>query len=854
MSENTYGVNDFANLIKNSFNNKKYRSNFFFKSGICNPGFVKYLKSTTNKTRLFMIITQDYWKTNIGQNLFDSLTKVDQAYSHTLKANYANSGAKSIIGKVAEDLVKDENVHFLIDSMKAFSSLLVENEINEFLCYEQLTELKEHVKHLIRSKSDIAVIEKTLRYLYRKKRFGEAIWWTFMLLLFQEHILYFYKQLPRTQYVQILTELSQLLNDRYGALINSQVSEVSEENFWPLRELLLNTAHGHIYLAGPSLMDAFDNHSNPHSIVDAVQSAILSHNLTEISILLTDPEWFDSNKSGYPKRDIYRAVETLQEVFYRLCEDHGVQLSIYFLPLINIDHVILTDEFMAFRSTKLWTADRKYKGAFCLYLADGGDPAVSEYVAHKNYLDALIKNCTKINPQMDVDARRYSLPLGSAKSMHLKWRELLLNEKYEHVKHYKLYAKQLDSFVARSWNEGIIPGRIFYGNNYIKTPEDLFKYENLLGADNNESQKVLLSYLTETQTLFNEVIKKHDSSEYSYASIYPSLDLGFPNNVQRLAGGFATGMLVTWNCGIDIVPIDATVNVCTSSIFKLQNFDASVLRNPQEYTESLRQLFVDISIDRGYSFSFTTGNHFFIIAKDAQSDNYYLVLHSSANELKNSYMGLYPVENNWYSDKWKMQTHPNGRYLRYLKDDDARHFIEMAHHFEQYNEEIHKYLAYMINGKEKINDADCLLKHHYYMPTDNSIALGTFVEKVGAEVPLFSTHGKPIYIFKLGKDNWQVDLGGKKGRVCVIPHGWGQEISKVDGIEVKNGQLILTVNHKQLPPIPISSKHHIKCSEKHVRDFTNGEEFLKIGSKYITGSITKVLEPQFEYSCHTVKD
>lgn len=65
-----------------------------------------------------MIITQDYWKTNIGQNLFDSLTKVDQAYSHTLKANYANSGAKSIIGKVAEDLVKDENVHFLIDSMK----------------------------------------------------------------------------------------------------------------------------------------------------------------------------------------------------------------------------------------------------------------------------------------------------------------------------------------------------------------------------------------------------------------------------------------------------------------------------------------------------------------------------------------------------------------------------------------------------------------------------------------------------------------------------------------------------------------------------------------------------------------
>jgi phospho-2-dehydro-3-deoxyheptonate aldolase len=51
-------------------------------------------------------------------------------------------------------------------------------------------------------------------------------------------------------------------------------------------------------------------------------------------------------------------------------------------------------------------------------------------------------------------------------------------------------------------------------------------------------------------------------------------------------------------------------------------------------------------------------------------------------------MGLYPVENNWYSQSIKHIKGKDGRYFRYLKDEDARYFIRMAKNFQKYNEQI----------------------------------------------------------------------------------------------------------------------------------------------------------------------
>ena len=64
-------------------------------------------------------------------------------------------------------------------------------------------------------------------------------------------------------------------------------------------------------------------------------------------------------------------------------------------------------------------------------------------------------------------------------------------------------------------------------------------------------------------------------------------------------------------------------------------------------------------------------------------------------------MGLYPVEENWFSDSIRTY-HDNGRYLRYIKDEDARQFAAYAHKLEQYNVQIHKWYAEQIGIQEDV--------------------------------------------------------------------------------------------------------------------------------------------------------
>ena len=139
------------------------------------------------------------------------------------------------------------------------------------------------------------------------------------------------------------------------------------------------------------------------------------------------------------------------------------------------------------------------------------------------------------------------------------------------------------------------------------------------------------------------------------------------------------------------------------------------------------------------------------------------------------------------------------------------------------------------------------------MPTDNSIALGTFAEPIGEKVPIFSAPGKKIYIFEIGKDNWQVNLGGNKGNVCLVPHGWGQKIDNISSINIEHGHLILSIGNRE-EKLFISSKSHIDCAEKMLRDFKDGYQFLQYGRSMVQGNIIKELTPCFEYSLTTKKE
>lgn len=380
---------------------------------------------------------------------------------------------------------------------------------------------------------------------------------------------------------------------------------------------------------------------------------------------------------------------------------------------------------------------------------------------------------------------------------------------------------------------------IFHFNEDIKNKEDLYNCKKLLG---DQTQSVLLPYIKKTEELLNKIVKHYDVREKSGAVIIPSLDLGYPNNVMRLAGGFATGMLIDWECGTPIVPIDATVNVCSSSVFKIKPTE-EFLDNIQGEIKSATGY---AGANLGYSFSFESGNHFLIIAKDNEG-SYYLVMHSSAKELKESYFGLYPTEGNWYSSQIKT-IYDGDRYIRYIKGKEAEHFILTAHHIEKYNEEIHRWLAYRLNGCVSISPDDSIIKHHYYMPTDSSIVIGTFAEPPGEKVPLFSDFKKPIYLFEIGEDNWTYNLGGSKGDICLVPHGWGQQIENVSGIQVSNGSLELKTLDGSISRYEVNSKQRFQDNiGKCIRKFKNGGAFLEQGKCFVKGKIIKTLNPVYIY-------
>lgn len=688
------------------------------------------------------------------------------------------------------------------------------------------------------------IVRKFILYLYGTAQYPEFFWWLFLLAMLQREIVYLVPHIPKTQYPQMLDYLETKNGNLHEIRWKSFV-QVEEPAFWDVRRRLIETARGHLIIAGPSLKDAFDR-GHKHKIWRQLTNAVEKGQLTKVSILVTDPIIFNNDYvCSDPKEDVKRTISSLEENFYALFNEKHVDLCIYFLPLLQIDHAVITEEFMVFRSNKLWNYERKFKGAFTLHTADYYTARESEYRAHVDYLNVIMDNSTVIYPEVDVDETEWDRL--DARSYHKTWREYLRKKNYSHIYFYKVYEKQIHSYVCNTWSTVNGFSGMVSTAGIVKNVDSFYNPEILLCDD---TQKILLPYIKETEEMFTEAIKKHDRSEHSFCRLYPSLDLGFPNNVRRLAGGFATGMLVTWNCGVDMVPIDATVNVCTSSVFKLDRIDMQWLNDPQSFYDLVDEYAKEAGEKKGYSFSFLSGNHFLTIAKDKDREDYYLVLHSSANELKHSYMGLYPVEDNWYSKSIKHINGNNGRYFRYLKDEDARYFIRMAKNFQKYNEQIHQWVAERINGGIFQND-EKWMAHHYYMPTDQSIAIGTFAEPVGTQVPMFSAYGKSVYIFEIGSDNFQIDLGGQKGKVCLIPHGWGQKIDGIESISVRDGELVLQVDGKEYPT-RISSQEHIRCDQKKIRQFENGEEFLEVGDRYISGKFVKELIPCVEYSRNTV--
>ena len=287
--------------------------------------------------------------------------------------------------------------------------------------------------------------------------------------------------------------------------------------------------------------------------------------------------------------------------------------------------------------------------------------------------------------------------------------------------------------------------------------------ELLSRKDNAHS--LLLPFIKETELLLRDTLKELDST--AECKITPAVDLGFPHDVIRIAGGFATGIFVEWKCNVPFIPVDTTVNIDTSSIFYLDNDISDLI------TENDFKLLAERFEESSYVFNFHKGNHFISFGYSTKNSSPVLIIHSNEKEFKYQYNGLMPVNGNWFMDDIKVKI-KNDRYIRYLTGYKAELFMDMAKMLEEYNIIRHRFVANQVlqNRAKIIKQVD---KHHYYMPNRNSVAIGCFVANEDEEVPIFSKVGSDIFLFKPadGGTN-KIETLNEYEKKYLIPHGWGK--------------------------------------------------------------------------------
>ena len=282
------------------------------------------------------------------------------------------------------------------------------------------------------------------------------------------------------------------------------------------------------------------------------------------------------------------------------------------------------------------------------------------------------------------------------------------------------------------------------------------------------AQTLLLPHLHETQSLFLAALRTFDP--FAECQISPAADLGIPYDVLRLGGGFATGCFVEWKCRVPVVPVDTTMNIDTSSIFWLDRCPESAFN--RDAIEELRRR---IDFDSSYQWNFDRGNHFIVSCRRSSNGRYALLLHSNEREFKDQFNGLSPTPGNWYEDS--IQTFGGNRRIRLLVGDRAVLFAQMAQMLQDFNVVRHRFIATMLLD-DQVRITDEYHKHHYFMPTPSSAVIGCYLCEPGEEVPVFSSVGQPITIFRPadgGLNRVELLEGGTR---LVVPHGWGMTASR----------------------------------------------------------------------------
>ena len=296
---------------------------------------------------------------------------------------------------------------------------------------------------------------------------------------------------------------------------------------------------------------------------------------------------------------------------------------------------------------------------------------------------------------------------------------------------------------------------------------------------------------------------------------YAMPDLGIAQNGTRMLGGFYTGACYSWNSDVPFVPVDTTVNVCGTTVYKLnqnitvQEFQKrldNVMQNRDTYlkyasTHLPSQILDSIDLERADKFywNYNVGNHFAILAEQNDdnselTEGQYMIVHASAIELKkdNLKYGLYPVEGNWYYDDIKTIYDDNeNRYLRYIYGKKAVQFAELASMLQKINKDRNRYFCKTVLGE--LAGEEVINLSHYGMPTNNAVCIGCQWEQ--EDFTLLTAPGNDIFLVhpNVTAPN-TIDLNNKK--ITLTPHGCGVMLkNSSDTIKYLNDGILIGNKH-----------------------------------------------------------
>ena len=331
---------------------------------------------------------------------------------------------------------------------------------------------------------------------------------------------------------------------------------------------------------------------------------------------------------------------------------------------------------------------------------------------------------------------------------------------------------------------------------------------------NDNTQKEILKHLEITSKLLSKVGTELSETQKE-SMIYAMPDLGIAQNGTRMLGGFYTGACYSWNSDVPFVPVDTTVNVCGTTVYKLnqkitvQEFQKrldNVMTNRETYlkyasTHLPSQILDSIDLEKADKFywNYNVGNHFAILAEQNEdnselSKGQYMIVHASAIELKkdNLKYGLYPVEGNWYYDEIQtIYDDRENRYLRYICGKKAVQFAELANMLQKINKDRNRYFCKTVLGE--LAGEEVINLSHYGMPVNNAVCIGCQWEQ--EDFTLLTAPGNDIFLVhpNLTASN-TIRLSNRE--ITLTPHGCGVMLkNRSDAIEYLDDGILIGNKH-----------------------------------------------------------